>query len=160
MKRHILGVVVCTCLLIQTQAFGQDKGFGAGIILGEPTGISLKQWLNDTRAVVGAVAWSFSGRDSFHLHGDYLIHDFDEFKPERGRLAYYYGAGARLLFREGRGRYSDDDVHIGVRVPLGLNYLFHTAPVDLFAEIVPLLDVAPDLNVTLEAGIGARYFFR
>ncbi len=37
-----------------------EHRFGAGIILGEPTGVSLKYWLNDTMAIDGAIGASFN----------------------------------------------------------------------------------------------------
>jgi hypothetical protein len=37
-----------------------DEDFGLGLILGEPTGLSLKYWFDEERAVDGALAWSLS----------------------------------------------------------------------------------------------------
>ena len=33
----------------------QDSGFGAGVIFGEPTGLSLKSWMSSKTAVDAAV---------------------------------------------------------------------------------------------------------
>ncbi len=127
-------------------------GFGLGIILGEPTGISAKAWLTRTTALDFAAAWSFVDEPAFHIHGDYLRHNYDLFPVERGRLPLYYGLGARLKFLE-------HDSEIGVRVPVGLEYLFESNRVGLFVELVPLLDLAPDTDFTINSSIGARYYF-
>jgi len=60
-------------LAITTFAFSVPKKFGIGIMLGEPTGISLKYWINRDTAVAGGLAWSLGGY--LHVHGDFLIHN-------------------------------------------------------------------------------------
>jgi hypothetical protein len=53
----------------------------------------------------------------------------------------------------------EDDSKVGVRVPLGMDYLLGTAPLDFFLELVPILDLAPSTDFSLNAAIGIRYFF-
>ena len=48
---------------------------------------------------------------------------------------------------------------LGVRFPVGIAYLFDGAPVDVFLEVVPTLNLIPDTDVDLDAAIGARYWF-
>ena len=50
---------------VSTSSESQSGRFGAGIIIGEPTGASLKYWLNDTMAVDGAFGWSFHDDSGF-----------------------------------------------------------------------------------------------
>lgn len=131
--------------------------FGAGIILGEPTGASLKYWLNDRLAIDGAIGASFhdDGDDdsSLYLHGDLLYHNFDLIPVSKGRLPVYIGGGALVRFRD------DEDNQVGVRIPVGLSYMFDNAPVDIFAEIAPTIDVAPDVRGEITGGIGIRFWF-
>jgi hypothetical protein len=47
-----------------------------------------------------------------------------------------------------------------VRLPVGLEYLFQRAPLDLFVEVVPVLDLTPESTVNVSASIGTRYFFQ
>jgi len=141
-------------------ASAQDKGTGIGIIVGEPTGLSLKKWMTSTTAIDGALAWAFDPNTSFHVHANYLIHVYDVITPETGRMPLYYGVGARVKFDDKRrGGRHDPRTRTGVRVPLGMNYHFAQAPVDLFLEIVPILDLAPRTDVSLNAAVGARFFF-
>ncbi|KPK98018.1 MAG: hypothetical protein AMJ90_10080, partial [candidate division Zixibacteria bacterium SM23_73_2] len=63
-------------LLVWGNVFAQEDGFGLGVIVGEPTGICGKLWTSGRTAVDGAVAWSFEGESSVHLHADFLYHDF------------------------------------------------------------------------------------
>ena len=46
---------------------------GPGVMLGEPTGLDGKLWLNKTHAVDGGLAWSLSEHQPLHLHADYLF---------------------------------------------------------------------------------------
>ena len=132
-----------------------DAGrFGIGVIVGEPTGASLKYWLNDTLAVDGAAGWSFHDHTDFYLHSDLLWHKLDLLPTSSGRLDGYIGAGGLVRFRD-----DHYDNQFGLRVPVGVSYKFDTAPVDVFAEIAPALDVAPDVRGDLTGAIGIRYWF-
>jgi Protein of unknown function (DUF3996) len=153
-KMAIIGL-----LLAVSSASARTQGnFGLGVIAGEPTGLSLKYWLDDERAIDGAVAWSFAENNSLQLHTDYLIHNYDLFNLHE--LPVYYGLGARFKFKDsdGSGRNRDDAI-FGIRIPLGITYLFDEAPLDLFFEIVPVLDLTPDSRLDLNAAVGLRFYF-
>ena len=156
-------------VLMGTSAFtrAQSSGFGAGIILGEPTGISLKGWISGERAVAGAVAWSLREGSYFSIHADYLFHNMDLIKLGKGRMPLYYGPGLRLrswndnrYWRHGHW-YTEDHgrLGLGVRFPVGLAYLPAKAPVDIFLELVPGLDLVPSTEFDITGAIGARYWF-
>jgi hypothetical protein len=132
-------------------AVSQESGFGLGIILGEPTGISFKNWVGRRAAIDGGLAWSFGNDDSLHLHADYLVHNFDLFKVEKGKLILYYGIGGRVK--------TEKKSRIGVRIPVGISYIFEKAPLDIFLELAPLLDLVPSTEFGLTCGIGIRYYF-
>lgn len=129
-------------------------GPGLGFILGEPTGISFKSSLRERGAWDAAAAWSFEGEGYLHLHADFLFHQWNrpELKVEEGALAFYYGIGGRVVFR-------DDDPRLGVRVPLGLAYLIEDTPLEFFGEVVPVLDVAPETEFRVNGGLGLRWWF-
>jgi len=163
MKAKIAGIVMLTVLLFVSGARADD-GFGLGVILGEPTGISVKKWISHDNAIDAAAAWSFSENDSFQIHADYLIHNFDVLKsavPE-GRLPVYFGIGGRIKLQnnDNLNRRNDHDALLGVRIPFGISYLFAKAPVDVFAEIVPVLDLIPGTDFDINGAIGARFYFR
>lgn len=129
-----------------------DGSFGLGLILGEPTGVSAKLWLGGRNAFTAAAAWSFANETAFHVHGDYLWHFFDRVRIEEGQLPLYVGVGGRIKDR-------NEDADVGVRFPLGATYLFEDAPLDVFLEVVPILEVAPDSDLRLNAATGVRYYF-
>lgn len=133
----------------QANPEGGDN-FGIGIMIGEPTGLSIKSWNGDQTAFNIGATWSLAEREAIHLHGDFLMHSwFDD--VETGRLAFYYGIGGRIIF--------SDEAQAGVRVPLGLNYVFPEIPFDLFVEAVPILDLTPDIEFAGNGAVGIRYYF-
>ena len=123
---------------------------------------------NSTQAILGiglvfvgfgivrrlAAAWSFADNAGLHLHADYLVHKFDLIPVEKGSLPFYFGIGGRIRFAEGNG-----DDRIGIRIPVGLDYIFADAPLDIFLELVPILDLAPDTDLDFNGAVGIRFFF-
>ena len=147
-------------VLLAGPAFAANGPLGLGVILGEPTGFSGKYWLdaNRDRAIDFGLAWSLSDDVGFHIHGDYLLHNYsllrDAFHVTKGKMPLYYGLGAR--FQLGEGHHDDET---GLRIPVGMSYLFADVPVDVFAELAPVVNFIPDTELDLEGGIGARFYF-
>jgi hypothetical protein len=129
-----------------------SRGFGIGVIAGEPTGVSFKQWLAGANAVDAALAWSFNEPGAFNFHLDYLYHMVSAGDLRIPGWKFYIGIGGRLKLVE-------DDSRLGMRVPFGVNYLFQTSPFDFFLEIAPILDLAPATEMRLNGGFGIRYYF-
>ena len=150
MKKNLF-VILTFIIVFSGFSFSQNKKIGAGVILGEPTGVSLKYWLTETTALDAGFAWSFVDENAFQVQADYLIHNFSLIKVSEGKLPFYFGIGGRLKFSH--------DVILGVRVPLGLAYIFAHQPIDVFVEIVPTLDLLPQTDFTIGAAIGGRYYF-
>ena len=133
---------------------GYSSGrFGAGLMLGEPTGATLKYWFNETMAIDGGIGWSFESDTDLHIHSDFLWHKFNVFPVSEGQLPLYFGVGARVKFRD------DDSERFGIRAPVGVAYIFPDKPVDVFVEVAPVLDVAPSTRLGIMGAIGARYWF-
>jgi hypothetical protein len=167
MNASIKHIFIAAALFPSTCAMAQSSGFGAGLILGEPTGISLKGWISEDRAIDGAVAWSLHSGSYISLHADYLFHNMDLIKINKGRLPLYYGPGLRLRSwtgdrywdRGGWHHYDGGRAGLGIRFPVGLDYLPEKTPVDVFLEIVPALDLVPETDFDITGAIGVRYWF-
>lgn len=152
---------VLLAVLLPSEAMAQLDGFGVGIIAGDPTGLCVKNWLSQKSALEVSAAWSFEGDGGFFLSGDYVLHAFDiADDPDSGLsgLMFTYGLGGRLYFRDGNGD-DDGDTVLGLRVPLGLCYPFEGAPVDMFVQLAPVMDIIPETELGLNGGIGARLYF-
>ena len=131
--------------------FAQTNGFGLGIILGEPTGFSAKMWTSPTNAVDAGLAWAFARNGYLHIHADYLWHFADAIQTEE-RFVPYVGIGGRIGVGGDKGRF-------GARLPGGLAFWPRSIPLDVFLEVALIMDVAPATEVSINGGIGARYFF-
>jgi hypothetical protein len=158
-----IACVLCTLLALQVSV-AQEHGFGLGIIIGEPTGISAKLWTSHMNAFDFGLGWSiggdrlgkyngvYDGNRRIHFHMDYLWHAFDAIHSSE-RFPLYYGIGGRI--NNGAGY----DGSIAVRGVFGIAWLPHGAPVDVFLELVPSLQLTSATGFGIDAGFGARYFF-
>lgn len=141
---------------------GVEKGtFGLGLIVGLPTGIAAKLYLQDDQAVQGAFGVNFvSG--GVHLHADYVFHPYILQDKEEFTMPVYAGPGARLVqYREGRD--GDNYVALGARGVVGMLFDFKKLPLDVFLEAAFVLEYGfadeEGFGVTLDVGAGARYYF-
>lgn len=155
--KKLIFLLISIFFIIQSIS-AQDKGFGIGIMLGEPSGISAKKWINNLNAIDAGVGWSFTENGSIHLHADYLYHNYDLIKMSDSKIPFYFGIGGRLKFK-GEEKSAKGN-SIGIRVPVGVAYEFSRAPFDVFLEIVPILDVSPDTRFTFNSAIGVRYYLK
>ncbi len=142
---------------IAMPAAAEAGSAGIGFIVGEPTGISGKLFITENTAIDAAAAWSLVKDASFHIHADYLHHNFSILKREfgitEGELPLYFGIGGRV-------RFDDDDSRVGVRLVAGVSYIFDDAPLDVFFEIAPIMDLAPKTELDMNAGAGLRFWFQ
>lgn len=161
--RRLTGALALLFVLATGAARAQEQNdFGIGAILAEPTGLSAKYWMNPHEAIDFAAAWSFSRYTSFEFHADYLIHRYDLFRDidtTVGKPALYFGLGGRLKLGDNGAPGNEGDDRLGIRVPVGMTYLFAKAPFDVFGELVPVLDLAPDTKLDLNAAVGGRFYF-
>jgi hypothetical protein len=153
MKYFISIILFLSIIFAAPKAFAQDRGLGLGIMIGEPTGLNAKGWLTKRTAIDAGLAWSFVHETALHVHVDYLIHSFNVF-PDAEQLPLYYGIGGRIKTGEKR------DAQVGLRMVGGIEYMFRTAPIDIFFEIAPILDLTPKTELNMNAGIGARFYFK
>ncbi len=140
-------------LLISTISSAQSNGFGLGIIVGQPTGISAKYWTSSSTAFDFGLGYSFENNSRMHIHADYLFHSKDLFNTSEN-IALYYGPGARLKLVD------KGDSRLGFRFDVGLVWVPRNSPVDVFLEIAPLLDIIPETKFSVNGGIGVRYYFK
>ena len=145
-------VIVLLFIMTCNVSFANTPGnFGLGLILGEPTGLSVKVWQSDYVAYDAALAWSFGEKGNVHIHIDYLLHNYKIIRTENSYTPIYYGIGGRIQTK--------DETALGVRIPVGINFRSRRIPIDIFLEIVPTLNIIPKTDFDLEGGIGARYYF-
>ena len=139
-------------LVLTTFTKAQNNGYGAGIMLGEPTGLSGKYWVNDVNALNAGIGWSFLGpNDGFSLHIDYLYH-IDNAIQSEFRFPIYYGFGGRI-------RDENSEFGLGFRGVAGILWYGTNYPFDVFFELAPVFKLLPKTALELDIAIGARYYF-
>ncbi|MCF7824944.1 MAG: hypothetical protein K9N35_12345 [Candidatus Marinimicrobia bacterium] len=157
--KHLNYLVIALLFLIgASESSAQQRGFGLGVVIGEPTGISMKWWRSSTRAIDAGLGWSISQNNTdfqqsrFHLHMDFVRHAYNAINSSE-RLPVYYGLGASVAGG------SENESSLALRFVLGLAWQPARTPIDVFLELAPSLEVIPATNFYLNAGLGIRFFF-
>jgi hypothetical protein len=147
-------------LFLAGASLAHAEWLGLGVMVGEPSGLSAKSWLDKTHAVDLGLAWSLSGDTDLQVHADYLIHNFSLLADSgiKGKMPFYYGLGGRLRLREGSGDKGKDK--LGVRIPLGVSWSPPDTQLDVFLEVVPVVDLIPDTEAALNGALGVRFWFK
>lgn len=150
MKRILLLLFVL--LGFSSLSYAQGK-FGLGIMAGEPSGLSMKYKISGDNAIDGALGWSFAKYGALHIHADYL----QNVARLSREVPFYLGVGGRI--KTNNSNKGENDSRFGIRVPVGIVYEPSTVPIDVFVEIVPLLDLTPSSDFSMNAAVGIRYYF-
>lgn len=147
MKRML--ALACV-LAFAAPARAQKAGdVGAGVILGNPTGVTGKLWLDNDRALDAGVGFS----TDLAVYGDYLWHSWTVLpQPSEGKLPFYLGVGGQVRTLR--------DAEFGIRTVVGAAYWLPRDPIEVFLEIVPVFRLTPGTSVGLDAGLGLRYYWR
>jgi hypothetical protein len=143
--------------------FEANKTFGLGIELGAPTSLTGKYFLASDRALdfgIGTI-YNYFDRSGLHIYGDYLWHPTSLVSTEAFELPFYIGVGGRFWSFDNR---DNSSTAFGIRVPLGVSFDFNTVPLDIFVQIVPVLDFynnypAHTVYIDINASFGIRYWF-
>lgn len=144
-----------------------DQVLGAGIVLGNPSAISAKYWLDSKTAIDAALAFSLS--DYVLIHSNYLMHFPGFFKTQNkyvNQFVPYLGFGAVVVVAQ-KDRSSGDgfvgkksgSLGLGIRVPLGVEWLVQEVPLGVYLEAAPGLALTPSTSGFIQGGLGVRYYF-
>ena len=126
--------------------------FGLGVEVGYPGnwGVVGNLWIDYINSLQPAVKFDGGGQPILQL--DYLWHNYHLIHVGSGALPFYIGIGGDLSLQS--------PTAVGVRVPIGLDYIFgHRTPLDIYAQVVPTLWFASNTSVfDLWGEIGARVY--
>ncbi len=135
---------------------GEAHGFGAGLVVGSPSGVGLAWRPRDANMVQAAVGWSLDD-DWLSANVDYL---FDLTVIEQDSTPnivwpVYLGAGGRLRIGDGKGQRSG----IGARVPIGMRMEPTDLKLDVFIELAPFIMLLPETYAGVDFNLGVRMYF-
>ncbi len=185
LAKHNIKLVLVLGMVSSLWAGGHN--FGIGFVVGEPTALDAKYWTSASTALDFGLGWGFGynsyyadrcydagyynnnkkycnelgfngygnhryGYRGLHLHGDYLIHNFNLIRTSE-KLPIYYGPGLNLNF------WNYGDTQLGFRGVIGIAWMPHSTPIDLFFEIAPVLELIPETTLDVNAGLGGRFYF-
>lgn len=143
-------IIICVFSVLNTEA--QDRKFGVGGIIGDPDGVSAKLWISETAAVAGAVSVNFAEEYSWVLVQADFLKQNTLATWEEALLQSHFGGGVRVVA-------SDFNDYIAIRGPIGVDVNAIDAPVEVFMEIVPTVDVDPAFEFYFTGAMGFRYYF-
>ncbi len=148
LKNKMLFAFVCLVALAAPVRAQKAGNFGAGVVIGAPTGATGKLWINDTQALDMGLAWN----SQLTVYGDYLWHGWNILpQPAKGKLPLYFGVGAQVR--------TFDDSEFSVRTVAGIAYWLPNNPVEIFAELVPLFHLTRHTGAGIDGSVGVRYYF-
>jgi hypothetical protein len=147
------------------QSGGSPHEFGLGVVLGDPTAITGKYWFDSGHALQFGLGWWLG--EWVEIYGDYLWHFPGAFSGAREpffhQLSPYVGIGGDLHFHSSSAPPPNQPqphwTEFLLRIPLGIEWLPPRAPIGVFLELVPAIEMVPGLTGGFEAGIGIRYYF-
>jgi len=144
-----------------------NKTFGLGIVLGAPTGLIGQYFLSSDRALdfgIGDI-YNYFDRSGLHIYADYLWHPTSLVSTEAFELPLYIGVGGRFWNFDNRVNGNTNSASaFGIRVPVGVSFDFNAVPLDVFIQVVPVLDfysnyAAHSVYLDIDASFGIRYWF-
>ena len=152
-----------------------NQDLGLGIMLGVPTGVTLKYWLSDIQALNFGLSYALG--NYYALITDYLWHFPKAFQSTGlARIGHslipYVGVGAVLFVGAGSpsdptwnayhypgGAPGSNGSAFGVRVPLGIEFIPKAVPLGIFAELDPGLTLISSTVAFVQGAVGARFYF-
>ena len=122
---------------------------GAGVILGVPFGATAKYWVDDKKAVQGALGASDG---DLTLSTDLLIH-FDDVLPKKkvGELPVYAGLGIKYK--------AESRDFVGIRFVAGVALYSKDKRNEVFFEGAPVLRISPSEGAAFDGAVGIRRYF-
>lgn len=154
-KKSLFFVFIILCGIKGAWALeAGDQGYG--IMLGNPSGLSGKIWLNHDAAIDGAF-----GVDGGELDAHLSLLWHDETIPKQlhitdhlqgVKVPFYFGIGPRVIF--------GDNPEFGIRTPVGLSFLPDGTDWEIFTELAPVLRLTPDVGFDGNFAVGVRYYFK
>ena len=145
-KKIIIISLLLLILLVPASLFAE---IGAGIVLGEPTGLSFKSG----NLAVG-LGWSFASKSDNRIDAsiDWWLINEDFVGP----LNWYLGVGTKIGLKLNQDK---DIFNIGLRIPIGIQ-MWPVEKLELFLEIAPGILLIPGTDPDISGGIGLRYYFQ
>lgn len=149
MNRLLAAVLVAVGLLAAPARAYEGGKLGAGVILGVPFGATAKYWLSDRHTVQSALGVSDG---DLTVSAD-VLRNFNDLLPRKraGRLPVYVGLGLKYK--------AERKTFLGLRFVGGVSLFQTKKSLEFFAEVAPVLRLAPNEGAAFDGGVGVRRYF-
>ncbi len=156
-KPILLSLFLSLVISISANAL-EAQSYAAGLVLGSQTALVGKMTYQDARAIDLGLGWSLSSKyDKLVLYSDHLWTKKSFFYIKEVPFDVYYGAGARIILESEEKKSSE--LYLGPRFPVGIKYFFDKPNIEVFSELAMIFNLLPSMQVGVDFGVGARYFF-
>jgi hypothetical protein len=147
----ILSVVVFCASAVPAEE--NYKKVGIGFVAGAPTGLDAKLWFSRQNALDIIAGWGYW---NVWAQATYQWHYWDWYSASNDNnddvsIPLYIGLGGYA----GGGR---DKIGLGPIGTIGIDILLKKVPFDIFVEMGPAIQIAPETGIFLHGGLGARYY--
>ena len=151
MKKQLALILACAAFVVPNPARGGES-FGIGFIVGHPSGISAKVPTGDVNSLNFLLGYdTFRHGSHVYMHGDYVWYNYEVIPVAKGKLPLYYGPGVKASL--------SGNSSLGIRFVIGIEYQFADVPIGVLFELGPGINVIPNVDPDIAAGLGARFFF-
>jgi hypothetical protein len=137
-------------LSVPVQAQRAPGDVGLGVHVGQPTGVTLKIY-NEQTSVDFLAAWDQDDFFFLNVHAIYDVHLNDE-----NTIHFFYGPGGYIGIRD-RREGLDDEVELGVSGNFGFDFMIQKF--EIFVQATPRLSLVQSTNFDMGGGVGFRVYF-
>jgi hypothetical protein len=165
MKHLLLTLVFLLSINLSTAQSPKGKSTGVGVVLGDPTGATLKYWTGNMEAYNFYIGNSYFGELTVGV--DYMQH-YNAFNSSvfnvhlAGGVVAGLGNGNSGWIRKGKddGFYYRDGKTFGVgaRGMLGLNFVPKSSPFEISLEVGPFLGISPAYGFDFMSDLTIRFY--
>jgi hypothetical protein len=145
-------LILIFCLFLLTvPLWAQEGQFNLGVMLGNPTGVSARYHTGQRTALDASFGYHFRKINHLVLTADFVGSPWT-FRVEGDEFRIFLGAGLGLGFLS--------DLGLSLRLPAGITHHLEDPPLELFAELVPTIQLTgPDNGFWLDGCLGVRWCF-
>ena len=132
------------------------RGVGLGLVAGYPLRLSVSYKKDGPVWFEGGVGWPYGAAVEADANVLLTVVELPIDNVPDTHYPVWLGAGARLRVVPGYAPYAFD---WGLRVPVGVGVEHDRLPIEVFAEVVPIISLWPVPYGAVEGGVGARFYF-
>ena len=157
--RFCWAIFLLSASTAKSEPVNQPQGWGIGLMLGYPLGLTVKNWLGGPNAWDLGIGVGPGVR--FHADYDWGLAQVLTNKTDL-TLDLYLGLGGGVAVGSGYcgfygDRFCSDKVFVGARVPFGLDFRLRKAPVNFGLELAPGIWVGNYVSGLLDAFLFVRF---